>query len=106
MAFSTSAIPRPLVSHNHVYLSRGHVYVNLSAAGVNHHVNLALIHGDGYPPGSVGIIAQLLQLFLHAAGGLSRPGKVVSGHYVMEMHFAHLYSQPPLRPFSYSFPQA
>ena len=60
-----------------------------AAIGVDDHVDLPLVHGDGHPAHGVRLVAQLFQLVLYVAGGLARPGEVVPGHLVGQMQHAH-----------------
>ncbi len=75
-----------MVGEHHGYPVGQDLHIRLAAARVDDHIDLRLIHGDGYPADQVGGKAKLLQGALDRAGGLPRPGKIVAGHVVVQLY--------------------
>ena len=95
-----------MVPQDDVHLAGIDVHNGFAAAGVDHHVDLTLIHGDGHLADGLRIVAELLELALHIAGSLARAREIIARHLIAQRQHAHACSHSPRRPPSNSRPQA
>ena len=76
-----------------------------AAVGMDHHIDLALVHGDRGLPDRGAVHAQHFQTVLHGAAGLPGAGEVAAVDVIsINKRFSHAQA-PPRSPFSYRMPQ-
>ena len=74
----------PLISENHMNRIRRDIHINFSSAGVDDHIDLPLVQGDGHLAHHRAGQPQFFKHALHAAAGLAGPGKIVPRYIVFQ----------------------
>ena len=88
-----------MICEHHMYTFGGYIHIYLSAAGVNHHIYLALIHGDGNISDDRLVKSETFEHALDLSRSLTGSGKIISADIKMQLYLIHLpQSLPSVQP--------